>query len=97
MPELEALNHHADIYVYDVGTCTEHLIDFTFTNTASWTGKNGAVPGGHAKEAEDSKCVQYWKEFIGMALRARLLKGFLQKSDTAPLARACACTGRSLW
>ena len=53
MPELEALNHHADIYVYDFGTCTENLIDFTFTNTASWTGKNGAVPGGHANEAED--------------------------------------------
>ena len=63
----EALNHHADIYVYDMGTVAGHLIDFTFTNSARSTGKNGAAPGGHADEAEDAKYAQYAKEFPGIS------------------------------
>lgn len=59
----EAINHKADIYVYDYRTGTAHLVDLTFTNSARSTGKNGAAPGYHADEAELAKYVTYRRKF----------------------------------
>ena len=61
----EALNHRADARVYDARSGTTYLIDFTFTNSARLSGKNGAAPGGHADEAEAAKYAQYNREFPG--------------------------------
>ena len=59
----EARNHRADAYVFDYGTGTGHLIDFTFTNAAKSTGQNGAAPGSHADAEEIRKYAQYNREF----------------------------------
>ena len=61
----EAINHRADAYVFDIGTGTGHLIDYTFVNSMKSTGKNGAAPGGHADIAEGEKYAQYGKEYVG--------------------------------
>ena len=59
----EAINHRADAYIFDYGTSTGHLIDFTFTNAARSTGMNGAAPGSHADAEEIRKFAQYNGEF----------------------------------
>jgi hypothetical protein len=62
----EARNHRADAYVFDFGTGTGHLIDYTFVNSMKSTGLDGAAPGGHADVAEEEKYVQYGSEFVGL-------------------------------
>ena len=62
----EAVNHRADAYVFDIGTGTGHLIDYTFVNSMKSTGKDGAAPGGHADDAEGDKYTQYGKEYVGL-------------------------------
>ena len=61
-----AVTGSQDAYPADYGTGTGHLIDFTFTNSAKSTGKNGAAPGGQADEAELAKYVQYHGQFHGL-------------------------------
>jgi hypothetical protein len=55
----EAINHRPDACIFDHGTGTGHLIDFTLTNAARSTSMNGAAPGSHADAAEDAKYAQY--------------------------------------
>jgi len=52
----KAANHRADAYVFDIGTDTEHLIDYTFANSMKPTGTDGAAPGGHADVDSDCHC-----------------------------------------
>ena len=61
----EAVNHHADAHVFDTSSGTSYLIDFTFTNAAVKTGKNGAAPGSQADAKEAEKEKQYADEFVG--------------------------------
>jgi hypothetical protein len=61
----EAINHHADAGVLDTKTRQKPLIDFTFTNAAGKSGKDGAEAGYHADVAKDAKLQQYAKEFPG--------------------------------
>jgi hypothetical protein len=62
----EAVNHRADAYVEFPGRAASHLIDFTFTNSAKSTGKDGMRPGGHADEMDDAKMAMYRKQFPGL-------------------------------
>ncbi len=63
----EAINHHADAGVLDTKSGQKTLIDFTFTNAAGKSGKDGAEAGYHADLAEDAKLQQYAKEFPGFS------------------------------
>jgi hypothetical protein len=62
-----AINHHADIYVYDTDSGDRQLIDFTFTNAARSTGVDGRQPGEHADMADEDKLSQYSREFPGLS------------------------------
>ena len=90
----EAINHRADAYIFDYGTGTGHLIDFTFTNAAKSTGLNGAAPGSHADaEGRAGSTPSTTASSLVLALTARRRSLSLPFSATGAGARARATTG----
>lgn len=73
----DAVNHHADAYVWDSSSGNGHLIDVIFINAANASGKTGS--GGRADVAEGRKFAQCLSDFPLLTAKNSFAREYLRR------------------